>query len=317
MIGFTIRRLLWAVPVLLISSIVVFAALKASTDPAVVRGPGISSEDAQRFREDLGLDQPVHVQYLKWLGNFVQGDLGTSLKTNQEVWPALWTAMRNTIQLGFFAALVTVGVGVTIGTLSALRHNSMFDHAATGSSFVALSLPPFFFGLVLQILVGIYFRESLGEFFVISNGTRFDMWSEDRMKALVLPVLTVAVQQIAIYSRYMRSSMLDVLSADYLRTARAKGVDEKRVIVRHGMRNALIPVVTYSAIDVGVLLGGLIITEQVFEWHGMGWYFLNAFAEGDYFRVLPWAMIVVGAVIVFNLIADLLYGVLDPRIRHA
>src|SRR5690606_2216226 len=223
---------------------------------------------------------------------------------------------RNTIQLGLIAFVVTITVGVTIGTVSALRHNSFLDHAATGSSFVALSLPPFFFGLVLQIIVGIYPRHSLGDFFVISNGTRFDMWSADRMKALVLPVLTVAVQQVAIYSRYMRSSMLDVLNADYLRTARAKGVDEKRVIVRHGMRNALIPLVTYSAIDMGALVGGLIITEQVFEWHGMGWYFLRAFAEGDYFRVLPWAMIVVGAVIVFNLIADLLYGVLDPRIRH-
>lgn len=316
MIGFAIRRLLWAIPILLISSVLVFVALKASTDPAVVRGPGISADDVSRFREELGLDSPAHVQYMKWLGNFVQGDLGESLKTNQEVWPGLWEAMKNTIQLGVFAFLVTIFVGVTLGIISALRHNSLIDHAATGSSFVALSLPPFFFGLVLQIVVGIYLRESLGEYLVISNGTRFDMWSTDRMWALVLPILTVAVQQIAIYSRYTRSSMLDVLNADYLRTARAKGVNEKRVILRHGMRNALIPLVTYSAIDIGALLGGLIITEQVFEWHGMGWYFLNSFAEGDYFRVLPWAMIVVGAVIVFNLIADLLYGVLDPRIRH-
>lgn len=316
MLGFALRRLLWSIPILLISSVLVFTALKASTDPAVVRGPGITAEDVQRFRADLGLDSPAHVQYTRWLGNFVQGDLGESLKTNQEVWPDLWEAMKNTLQLGIIAAAVTIVVGVFLGTISALRHNSLVDHAATGTSFVALSMPPFVFGLVLQIIVGIYLKDSLGDYLVISNGTRFDMWSSDRMWALILPVITVAVQQIAVYSRFMRSSMLDVLNADYLRTARAKGVDERRVIVRHGMRNALIPLVTYSAIDIGALIGGLIITEQVFEWHGMGWYFLNAFGEGDYFRVLPWAMIVVAAVIIFNLVADLLYGVLDPRIRH-
>jgi peptide/nickel transport system permease protein len=277
----------------------------------------VSAEDVQRFREELGLDQPNHVQYLKWLGNFVQGDLGESLQTNEDVWPGLWAAIRNTLQLGVAALLVTVAAGVAIGTISALRHNSPIDHVATGGSFIALSMPPFVFGLMLQIVVGIYFKNSLGELFIIGNGTRFDMWSVDRFKALVLPVLTVAVQGIAIYSRYLRSSMLDVLNADYLRTARAKGVAERRVIIRHAMRNALIPLVTYSAIDIGALLGGLIITEQLFEWHGMGWYFLRSFAEGDYFRVLPWTMIAVSSVVVVNLVADLLYGVLDPRIRHA
>ena len=316
MLGFTVRRILWSIPILLIVSVMVFAALKVSTDPAVVRGPGIDAEDVQRFRDEFGLDEPDHVQYLKWLGNFVRGDLGESLLTGQEVWPDLWQAMRNTIQLGVVAAVFTITLGVTIGTVSALRHNSMVDHAATGASFIALSFPPFFFGLLLQIFVGLYFRNSLGEFFPISNGTRYDMWEADRLKALVLPALTVAVQGVAIYSRYMRSSMLDTLNADYLRTARAKGVAERRVVMRHAMRNALIPLVTYSALDIGAILGGLIVTEQVFEWHGMGWYFLRAFGEGDYFRVLPWAMIVVGAVVIFNLIADLMYGVLDPRIRH-
>lgn len=316
MLGFTVRRLLWSIPILLIISVMAFAALKVSTDPAVVRGPSISADDVRRFREELGLDQPNHVQYLKWLGNFVQGDLGDSLQTNAPVWPDLWTAIRNTLQLGVAAWLVTVTAGVAIGTISAMKHNSPIDHVATGGSFIALSLPPFIFGLVLQIFVGIYFKNTLGEFFIISNGTRFDMWSADRFKAMVLPMMTVAVQGIAIYSRYLRSSMLDVLNADYLRTARAKGVAERRVIVRHAMRNALIPLVTFSALDIGALFGGLIITEQLFEWHGMGWYFLRAFGEGDYFRVLPWTMIAVGSVVIFNLVADLLYGVLDPRIRH-
>jgi peptide/nickel transport system permease protein len=315
MFWYSVRRLLWSIPVLLISSILVFVAMRSTTDPGVLVGPGISSEDIQRFREDLGLDQPAHQQYLIWLGNFVQGDFGESLKTRQPVWPELWTAMKNSIQLGLFSFALTLVVGVAIGTTSALRHNSWFDHTATGSSFVALSWPPFFFGLMLQIIVGIYLASVFPDIPIL-NGTRFPMWSVDRMKALILPMLTVAVQGIAIYSRYMRSGMLDVLNADYLRTARAAGVRERRVVVRHAMRNALIPLATLSAIQVGGILGGLIITEQVFEWHGMGWYFLRAFGEGDYFRVLPWAMIVVGSVIVFNLIADLVYGVLDPRIRY-
>jgi len=137
----------------------------------------------------------------------------------------------------------------------------------------------------------------------------------DRMIHLTLPALTVAVQGIAIYSRYMRASMLDVLSSDYLRTARAKGLSERRVIVKHALRNALIPVVTYSAIDIGAIIGGLVITEQIFNINGMGRYFLNAFSDGEYVNILPWMMIVVFSVILFNLVADLLYGVLDPRIR--
>lgn len=316
MLWFVVRRSLWAIPILLVSSVIVFAALQAATDPGALVGPGISAEDMQRFRADLKLDRPAHEQYLTWLGDFVRGDMGESINTRQEVWPDLWQAMRNTIQLGVCAIIVTLGVSITVGTVSALRQNSTLDHAATGMSFVALSLPPFFFGLVLQIAAGFYLKDVLGDVFVITNGTRYDMWSLDRMKALVLPVMTVAVQQVAIYSRYLRSSMLDVLNADYLRTARAKGVAERTVIVRHAMRNALMPLVTQTTVDVGALLGGLVITEQVFEWHGMGWYFLRAFGEGDYFRVLPWAMIVVATVVVFNLVADVLYGVLDPRIRH-
>ena len=127
--------------------------------------------------------------------------------------------------------------------------------------------------------------------------------------------MAVAVQQVAVYSRYMRASMLEVLNSDYLRTARAKGIMERRVIFRHAMRNALIPVTTFAAIDIGAVLGGLVITEQIFEWPGMGRYFLEAFGNGDYLQVLPWMMIVVFSVILLNLIADLVYGVLDPRIR--
>jgi peptide/nickel transport system permease protein len=194
----------------------------------------------------------------------------------------------------------------------------LFDTFATGLSFVGLSMPPFFFGLILQIVLVLKFKDWFGDtpFFTSRMNTPgTGGFGTDRLWHIILPALTVAVQGIAVYSRYMRSSMLDVLNSDYMRTARAKGLSEVRVVVRHGMRNALIPLTTFAAIDVGSIMGGLIISEQIFEWPGMGKYFLTAFSDGDYARILPWMMLVVLSVIVFNLIADLLYGVLDPRIR--
>jgi peptide/nickel transport system permease protein len=174
--------------------------------------------------------------------------------------------------------------------------------------------------LILQIVLVLQWNTWFGEgstpFFTSRmNSPGIDGFGWDRLMHMVLPALTIAVQQIAIYSRYMRASMLEVLNSDYLRTARSKGISEKRVVVRHAMRNALIPLTTFAAIDMGAIFGGLIVTEQIFEWPGMGLYFLDSFRNGDYTGILPWTMIVVLAVIVFNLIADLMYGVLDPRIR--
>ncbi|MEY2459979.1 MAG: peptide/nickel transport system permease protein, partial [Acidimicrobiaceae bacterium] len=172
--------------------------------------------------------------------------------------------------------------------------------------------------LILQIVLVLKFRDWFGTtpFFTsgVNNSSNTGL-GYDRLIHLILPAFTVAVQGIAIYSRYMRSSMLDVLNSDFLRTARAKGISERRVIVRHALRNALIPVVTYSAIDIGAVIGGLVITEQIFQIPGMGVYFLQAFRDGEYVKILPWMMLVVLSVIALNLIADLLYGVLDPRIR--
>jgi peptide/nickel transport system permease protein len=316
---YVIRRLLWTIPILLITSVLVFIAIKATTNPAALRGPGIRTEDVQRYKEQLGLDKSGTEQYLLWLKNIVQGDLGISLETRQAVWPDLQTAMGNTIRLGLFAWIITISVGVTIGVVSAVKQYSWFDNASTGSSFVGLSVPPFFFGLLLQLVLVLKFQDWFGgtPFFTSqmnSPGEKCGICM-DRFRHMVLPALTIAVQGIAIYSRLMRASMLDVMSSDYMRTARAKGISERRVIVRHAVRNALIPVTTFAALDVGAIIGGLIITEQVFQWPGMGLYFLNSFSDGDYARVLPWMMIVVVSVVIFNLIADILYGVLDPRIR--
>jgi peptide/nickel transport system permease protein len=310
--------LLWSIPIILIASVLVFVAVKNTTDPGALRGPGITQADQARREAQLGLDKSGFEQYTTWLGNFVRGDFGESLKTSQPVWPDLKTAIWNTIQLGAFAFLLSICLGVTIGTISAVRQYSWFDSAATGASFVGLSIPPFFFGLILQIVLVLQFQKWFGDtpFFTSRmNSPGQDGFGYDRLMHMILPALAVAVQSVAIYSRYMRSSMLEVLNSDYLRTARAKGVSERRVIIRHAMRNALIPLTTFAALDIGAIVGGLVITERIFEWPGMGNYFLRAFSDGDYVKILFWIMLVVVAVILFNLVADLLYGVLDPRIR--
>jgi peptide/nickel transport system permease protein len=317
--AFAFKRLLWSIPVLIIASILVFVAIKATTDPSAIRAPGIRQADVERFREQLGLDQPAHRQYLKWFGNFVTGDLGDSLKTRQPVWPDLKTAIWNTFQLGAFAFSISITVGLAMGTLSALRQYSIFDSLATGVSFLGLSIPPFFFGLILQIVFVLQWQEWFGStpFYTSRmNSPGVDGFGWDRIMHMILPALTVAVQGIAVYSRYMRASMLETMGSDYLRTARAKGLKERRVVTRHAMRNALIPITTLAAIDVGAVIGGLVISEGIFEWPGMGNYFLTAFSDGDYVRVLPWMMIVVATAIALNLIADVLLGVLDPRIRY-
>ena len=318
MLRFAVKRLLLSIPILLIASVLVFVAVKSSTDPSAVRAPGVTAEQILELRRDLGLDRSNTQQYFSWLGNFVTGDLGTSLKTFQPIWPELKTAIWNTVQLGAFAFAIYIVLGIGIGMLSAYRQYSWFDTLTTGASFLGLSFPPFFFGLILQLVLVLSFQDWFGDtpFFTSRmNSPGESGWGWDRLMHMILPALTVAVQQVAVYSRYMRASMLEVLNSDYLRTARAKGIPERRVIFRHALRNALIPVTTFAAIDIGAILGGLVITEQIFEWPGMGKYFLEAFGNGDYLQVLPWMMIVVASVIVLNLIADLMYGVLDPRIR--
>lgn len=336
MLRFAAHRLFWSIPVIVIASLLVFIAIKSTTDPSAVRGNGVRQEDVLRLREDMGLISCSNAegeprtaescstvssgqQYVNWFGDFVRGDLGTSIKTNKPVWPELKTAIWNTITLGLFAWGISIVLGVVIGTISAVKQYSIFDSFATGSSFLGLSLPPFFFGLILQIVFVLQFQEWFGDtpFFTsrMNSPGQHGMFTWDRLMHMILPAAAVAVQSVAVYSRYMRASTLEVLNSDYLRTARAKGISERRVIIKHAMRNALIPITTFAAIDVGSILSGLLITEQIFEWPGMGRYFLTAFSDGDYFQILPWMMLVVLAVIVLTLVADVLYSVLDPRIR--
>ncbi len=325
MLRYTIKRIFVTIPILLIMSVLVFfAAREVSSPEAALRfNPRTSPEDLARYREQLGLDDPALQQYWRWLRSFVTGDLGDSLISNRGVWDLMSEALRNTFVLIAIAVFFSLTVGILIGVISSVRQNSWFDYGSTGLALLGIATPVFVVGLMLQLVLGVYLQDWVGSsepiFFTAgmkSPGTTgFDFM--DRLRHVALPVLALSVQLIAVYSRYMRSSMLEVLNSDYIRTARSKGIKERRVLVNHGVRTALIPLTTQAAIDIGLLIGGLIITEVIFAWPGMGLLFLSALGDGDYIVLLSWLMITASAVFIANLIADLLYAVLDPRIRYA
>jgi peptide/nickel transport system permease protein len=324
MFRFTLRRLLWSLPVLAAASIIVFLVVRVTVDPlaGAALNPRVRTDDILRLRHTYGLDRPLIVQYWLWLSHFVHGDWGRSLLSNRPVFPDIKSALANTLVLGMVATGIAMVLGVGIGLVSAMRQYSVFDNVATGGTFLGLSMPPFWFALMLQIFFGIYLTRwlHLGEpvFFTAGmaspGSTGFDVL--DRARHLALPVMVLAVQQIAVYSRYMRDSVLEVKGADFVRTARAKGMRERRVLARHTARNALIPITTFAGISLGALAGGLIITEAIFQYPGMGSLFVTSMQRGDYLVVLPWLMVAVTFVIVMNLAADILYAVLDPRIRY-
>jgi peptide/nickel transport system permease protein len=324
MLRFITKRLLWAIPTLLIVTFLVFVAIRVGTDPVKAyerANAHLSQKQIAAFKAKNGLNGSIFQQYFTWLGNFVRGNWGVSIAGSIPVWPSLKHAMANTIILGAFAASIGISVGLGIGVLSALRQHSAFDNGASAGAFVGLSIPPYISAILLQMLFAVYLTKWLGlsSPLLPTSGIYppghhgFDPVL--RVKYMILPAIVIAIQTIAIYSRYMRASLLEVKNSEYMRTARSKGISERRVIIRHALRNAMIPIVTFAALDLGAIIGGLIITERIFEYRGMGDYFLTAFTNGDFKQLMPWMVIVVISLIVFNLIADVMYAWLDPRIR--
>ena len=324
MIRFVGRRLLWTLPTLFIITFLVFIAIRIGTDPVqsyLRLNPRASEAKVQQYKVANGLTGNIVSQYFNWLGHFVTFDWGRSIKGSRPVWPELKAAMANTLVLGTLATTVGVVIGLFIGILSAMRPRSVFDQATTTGAFVGISIPPYVSAILLQLFFAITLTRWLGldKPLLPTSGVYpaghkgFDLIL--RLKHLTLPITVVAIQIVAVYSRYMRASLLEVKNSDYLRTARAKGVSERRVLVRHALRNALIPIVTVAAIDIGGIIGGLIITERIFENKGMGDFFLTAYENGDFPQLMPWMVFVVIGIIMANLLADVLYAVLDPRIR--
>jgi len=324
MARFVSRRLLWTIPTLFVITFLVFIAIRIGTDPvqSYLRiNPRASKAKIQQYKDKNGLNGSMVSQYFSWLHHFVTFNWGRSIKGNRPVWPELKAAMANTLVLGLLATAIGLVIGLAIGILSAMRPRSVFDEGATTAAFVGISIPPYVSAILLQLFFAITLTRWLGlskpvlptSGIYLPGHKGFDPVL--RAKYLILPITVVAIQIIAVYSRYMRASLLEVKNSDYLRTARAKGISEKRILVRHALRNALIPIVTVAAIDIGAIIGGLIITERIFQNKGMGDFFLTAYTNGDFPQLMPWMVFVVLGVILANLLADVLYAVLDPRIR--
>jgi peptide/nickel transport system permease protein len=323
MLSYVIRRLLYSVVVLIVASFLVFTFVSVSGDPlAALRvTPDYDPNTIQRIEEQKHLDDPIPVRYWYWVQDAVTNQFGTTLLGDRPILPDLWRVMKNTLQLVFIAEALAVLIAVAIGVYSALRQYSVFDYTATTFSFLGLATPVFWLALMLQVAVVNIYESTGHRLFPITSLNSVDPGSGldfviDRAHHLVLPVIVLMVASIATYSRYMRASMLEVVNSDYVRTARAKGLGEKRVTMKHAFRNALIPLVTLVAINFGTLLGGVIVTETVFSLDGMGLYFVNALLSNDPYPVMAWLMVTATMIIIFNLLADIAYGLLDPRVRY-
>ncbi|MGD2070499.1 MAG: ABC transporter permease [Gemmatimonadota bacterium] len=316
MTAYAVRRVLQMVPLLVGISVVLFAVIQAAPggpEGALLEsGRFIDPEVIEAYRERLGVDRPVPVQYARWIGAAVRGDLGISFSTTRPVSEMILERLPATLELMGSAFLLAALLAFVIGTLSAVRQYSWFDHLGTGTSFLGIAMPVFWFGLILQLVFGVW----LGWLPVAGTGTPGVRSLVDHLLHLVLPALVLSFRYVAGWSRYLRSSLLQSLRADYVRTARAKGMPERVVVGVHALRNALVPVVSIMALNLAGLFSGAVITETVFAWPGIGRMFVQAMFARDYPLLMGILLLGSLMVVVFNLVADLVYGLLDPRIRY-
>ncbi|MEB3198717.1 MAG: ABC transporter permease [Candidatus Sericytochromatia bacterium] len=334
------RRLLVSLPLLVgVSLILYFLMRLAPGGPEAVYGqnPHVRAEDLARIREQMGLNDPIYLAYFKWLAAFLQGNLGVSLFTGRSVADMLLERLPNTVLLMGASLIFSVAIGVVFGVISAIRQYSWFDYAVTTFAFFGYSMPTFWFGILLmmgfaandytfhvfgQVWTTGHWLPAAGMFGAEREGTLLDLFRSldlaglaDLASHMVLPVAVLSIVSIASWSRYARSSMLEVIRMDYVRMARAKGLSEWTVISKHALRNALIPVVTLVALAIPSLFAGALITEQIFAWPGIGRLFIDSLNKSDYPVVMAIMFISAVLVVVSNLLADILYASLDPRIR--
>jgi peptide/nickel transport system permease protein len=341
MFNYVVRRLLQAVPLVLIVSLVIFVLLQSTGDPLATMGgrQPTRSEDRERLRRQLGLDQPILTQYIYWLiGNdwtlfdrdgdgepespgtrygVLRGDFGQSIVTKTPAMKLIAERMPNTLLLMVTAEIIIIIFALIIGVVSAVRQYSLFDNLLTGASFVTFSMPVFLMGFGLLYIFAVKFREwGLPYFPTISNPSNANNLAELAWY-MALPVATLSLISIAAYSRYIRSNMLEVINSDYIRTARSKGLTERRILYGHAFKNAALPLATLIGLDIPFFLGGAIVTERIFSWPGMGRLFIDHLGRLDYAVVMGLLILITVAVIVFQLITDLVYTLLDPRIRYS
>ena len=325
MLSFVVRRLLISVPIVLLSSLLVFLLVANSGDPlADLKGrtPPVPAQVIQARRHQLYLDRSQPQRYWLWFTHFVRGDMGSSIRGIQ-VRPLLLQRLAVTLRMVVLASVVAVVLAVGAGVVSAVRQYTVTDYSFTFLGFLFLSMPVFWLAALLKEYGAIRLNRLFGRQVVFTVGDHTPNLTgtlghrlADYAGHLLLPTVALALISFAAWSRYQRATMLDVLSSDYIRLARAKGLSRSRVMVRHALRNALIPLVTVVAIDTGAIFGGAVITERVFSWHGMGELLVQGVTSSDINVVLAWLMVTSVIVVGFNLLADVLYAVLDPRIRY-
>ena len=311
---YLVRRLLLVGPVLLGVSVVVFMVLHLSPgDPAeIMLGPQATKEDLERLRTELGLTEPLPVQYARWLGHVVQGDLGRSLWMKRPVLGEVLGRFQATLILAGTALLLSTIGGIALGVASATRPNSLLDRLSAVASLFGASMPVFWLGIVLMVIFALWlgWLPASGMYSPYGGGDLRDLLAH-----LALPAVTLAAASVTIVARLTRSTMLETLGQDYIRTARAKGVVERLVVLRHGLRNALIPIVTVVGVQAGYLLGGAVLTETVFAWPGVGTLMVQGILARDFPLVQGCVLVVALCFVLVNLVVDALYAWLDPRIR--
>ena len=312
--GYVARRLLLAVPVLVGVSLLVFAVMHLSPgDPAAIMlGAQATREDVERLHRDLGLDRALPVQYARWMGRVLQGDLGRSIPLGREVLPEVLVRFKATLILTGGALLVALVIGVPAGIVSATRQYTWLDRLSMGIAVTGVSLPVFWTGIMLIIVFSLTLRwlPSAGMFSPYGGGFGDLLWH------LVMPAVTLGTASAAALARMTRSAVLEIVRQDFVRSARAKGLGERAVVGRHVLKNALNPIVTVLGIQVGTLLGGAILTETVFSWPGLGSMMVRAIQARDYPLVQGGVLLIATTFVVVNLLVDLLYAVFDPRIRY-
>jgi peptide/nickel transport system permease protein len=327
MLAYVVRRLLAAIPVLIAASALVYFLVAVSgnpLEPLLLRNPPPPQATIDLVTDRLDLDKPVWQRYLEWLWGLVtRGDFGESVQENYDIGSQLIDRSVVTLRLVFVAMLLALVFAVVNGVLSAVRQYSTFDYTVTFTGFIFLAMPSFWLALVLKhAAVAVNQATGSNTFSTIGEAspdtTAMTAWEKitDIAGHMVLPTIALALISYAAWSRYQRAAMLDVLNSDYLRLARAKGLRWRQVLVRHGLRTALIPLTTVTALDIAGLLGGAVITETVFNWNGLGRMLIRGIDLQDTNAVAAWLLLAGFVVVVFNIVADVLYAVLDPRIRY-
>jgi len=334
MIRFILTRLGLVIPTFLGIIFLTFILIRlVPGDPVEVRvgERGISPERHAELLHQMGLDRPLYVQFFDYVGGVLQGDLGISVITQRPVMDEFLTLFPATLELAFFAMIFATLVGLPAGLLAAVRRGSIYDHAVMGTSLTGYSMPIFWWGLLLILLFSVnlgwtpvakrlsddYFVDEVTGFMLIDTLLSDEKGSFlDAVQHLILPTIVLGTVPLAVIARMTRSAMLEVLGEDYIRTARAKGLGVYRIVAIHALRNALVPVVTVIGLQVGTLMGGAILTESVFSWPGIGKWLVESIGRRDYPALQGGVLVIAALVMATNLLVDLLYGLLNPRIRH-